>query len=113
MESHICGSSRMLVRCPLTFTLRITSELRLSGRASSFEARRALGKAETMGAIRGCDAAPDSQPWEAHYKPGIVNIRLYAEMFVILAESWRCFSASHTPILMDDFPPILTSAMRT
>jgi hypothetical protein len=28
-----------------------------------------------MGANRACDAAPDSQPWEAHYKPGIVNIR--------------------------------------
>jgi hypothetical protein len=33
MEFHICGSSRTLVLCPWTFTLRITSELRSSGRA--------------------------------------------------------------------------------
>jgi hypothetical protein len=34
---------------------------------------------------------------------------LHGGMLVILAESWRCFFASHTPILMDVFPPILTS----
>ena len=88
MESHICGSNRMFVRCPRTLTLRITSALcpvvrplasaedRIpSGHGSSFEARRKLGKAETMGAIRICVAAPDSQPWKAHYKPRVVNFR--------------------------------------
>src|ERR1019366_3740 len=38
---------------------------------------------------------------------------VHLHMRVIFGKSWRCFSASHTPILMDDCPPILTSATQT
>ena len=71
--SHNWGSSRMLVRRPRTLILRITSALCLSGSPSG--AVRRLGRAVAMGAIRTCVAAPDSQPWKAHYKPRVVNIR--------------------------------------
>ena len=38
---------------------------------------------------------------------------LHVEMSVILAESWRGFSARHTPILMDDRPPLPTFPPQT
>lgn len=109
--SHNWGSSRMLVRRPRTLILRITSALCRSGSPSG--AVRRLGRAVAMGAIRTCVAAPDSQPWKAHYKAGFLISGLHEEMFVILAESWRCFFARHTPILMDDCPPITTDATQT
>ena len=37
---------------------------------------------------------------------GLLISGLRAHTAVILAENWRCFCASHTPILMDDFPTI-------
>jgi len=66
-----------------------------------------------MGAIRGCVAAPDSQPWKAHHKQGLLKSGLHGGMLVILQKVGAVFFASHTPILMDDFPPIATDATRT
>jgi hypothetical protein len=60
---------------------------------------RRLVKAEAMGAIRACVAAPDSQPWKAHYKPRVVNIwcacaygrNLWKKLALLFSEPWRNF----------------------
>jgi hypothetical protein len=59
------------------------------------------------GAIR--SSAPDIQPWKVHYQPRVVKIRFAPWMFAMLADSWGVF-CMHAPILIDDCPPVLTSA---
>jgi hypothetical protein len=59
------------------------------------------------------------KPWEPSVHPRQIHNRgkhtinqefltsgLHGGMLVILAESWRCFFSSHTPILRDDFPQL-------